>query len=184
MNPKRARFVAEYLKDLNATQAAMRAGYRARTARQQGARLLTKADIQQAVQASQHKRLEKLEITSDRVLAEVARIGFSDIRAWFDDKGNLRPVHELSADVAAALGSVEVHREKTRSSDGNEQTVTIEECLVKVKAWDKMRALELLAKHLGIVKEQHEHTGKDGRPIETRVVFGGRYRPAGADASG
>lgn len=68
-------FVQEYLVDLNATQAASRAGYSAKTAKQQGARLLTKADIQKAIAERRGKIAEKLEITQERVIAELAKIG-------------------------------------------------------------------------------------------------------------
>jgi hypothetical protein len=95
----------------------------------------------------------------------------------------LRPVVDLEDDVAAALGSIEVHREKTRRrSTGEDDVVSVEEYVIKVKAWPKVQALELLAKHFGIIKEHHEHTGKGGGPIDSRVVFGGRYRPDGTRA--
>ena len=100
------------------------------------------------------------------------------VEAMYAGKGNLRPIHELSDDVAAAIGSIEVKRDKTTIGDA----VKTEDFTIKVKAWDKGRALELLAKHFGLVKEQHEHSGKGGGPIESRVVFGGRYRPDGSRA--
>lgn len=161
MTPKQARFVAEYLIDLNATQAAIRAGYSPRTASEQGTRLLGKAQIAKAVADAQAKRLARLDLTADRVLQEIARIAFSDIRTWFTAEGKLRPIHELPTDVAAALGSVEVRRERTRR-DGEAVT---EEDVVKLKAWDKPRALDMLAKHFGLVRERHEHTGRDGSPL-------------------
>lgn len=165
LSAKRTRFVAEYLVDLNARQAAIRAGYSPKTAEVQGPRLLGNAQVSAAIQAGQRKKLAKLEITAERVLMEVARIAFSDIRAWFDDQGRLKPIADLSDDVAAALGSVELQREKTRTIAGETVTTVLEDCVVKVKAWDKGRALELLAKHFGLVKERVEHSGPDGGPI-------------------
>ena len=85
MTPKQEQFVREYLIDLNAAQAAIRAGYSVNTARAIGAENLTKPDIQDAIAAAQIERARRTEITSDRVLKELGRIGFADIRRLFDD---------------------------------------------------------------------------------------------------
>lgn len=74
LTPKQTCFVAEYLIDLNATQAAIRAGYSERTARQQGDRLLTNVDIALAVQAAMDARSERTEITADYVLESITGI--------------------------------------------------------------------------------------------------------------
>lgn len=72
MTPRQERFVAEYLIDLNATQAAIRAGYSAKTAEHQGPRLLGYAQVVEAVKAAKEKRSERVEITQDHAL-EVLR---------------------------------------------------------------------------------------------------------------
>jgi phage terminase small subunit len=74
LNEKQARFVAEYLKDLNATQAAMRAGYSKRTSYAQGCRLLKHVEVAKAVATGQAKVAEKLELSAEKVLADIARI--------------------------------------------------------------------------------------------------------------
>jgi phage terminase small subunit len=74
LTPKQSRFVEEYLVDLNATQAAMRAGYSARTANEQGARLLANASVRDAVQEAMNSRSERTEITTDYVLAGIREI--------------------------------------------------------------------------------------------------------------
>jgi phage terminase small subunit len=74
LNPKQTRFVAEYLKDLNATQAAIRCGYSERTAKQQGSRLLTNADIAAAVAAGQERLAGKLELTAEKVLKDLEEV--------------------------------------------------------------------------------------------------------------
>lgn len=76
--PKHARFVAEYAKDLNATQAAIRAGYSVKTAASQGARLLTNAKIQAAVAALNAKALAKAEVTVERIVSEFSRYAFAE----------------------------------------------------------------------------------------------------------
>lgn len=157
LTPKQARFVQEYLIDLDATKAATRAGYSARTAKQQGHVLLQKPHVQAAVKAATDARSERTGITADRVLQELARLGFSDLRRAFDEKGNLKRPEEWDDDTAAAIASVEV---VTRSiGDGEVEQVH------KIKVWDKNSALEKLGKHLKMFVERHEHTGKDGTPV-------------------
>jgi phage terminase small subunit len=180
LSDKQRRFVAEYLVTLNATQAAIRAGYSEKTAGSQGERLLKNAEVQKSVQAGASKRLDKLELTGNRVLEEMARLGFSDVREWFDETGRLRPLHELGDNAAKAIASIEIVREKTTRKEGETEEVTVEERVVKVRAWDKVRALEMLGKYYGLLKDRVEHTGANGAPIETRVVFGGRHRPKDA----
>lgn len=96
LTPKQARFVEEYLVDLNATQAAIRAGYSARTAGQTSFELLKKPEIQILISEAQKKRSKRTEITQDRVLQELAKLGFGDIRDIFSDDGSLK--HPINMD--------------------------------------------------------------------------------------
>lgn len=147
---RRQRFVLEYIKDLNATQAAIRAGYAPRSARQQGQRLLSDAAIASQIADATATRMQALEVDADRVLTEIARIAVSDPREMFDADGRLKPPSEWSDDVAAAISGVDV---ETRTIG---ETVTIS--IAKVRRADKLRALELLAKYHGLLKERVEHT--------------------------
>nr|WP_312967783.1 terminase small subunit [Brucella intermedia] len=79
LTPKQERFVAEYLIDLNATQAAIRAGYSEKTAQQQGSRLLLNVVVQEAIAKGREKTAAKLEITKERIVDELAKIGFSNM---------------------------------------------------------------------------------------------------------
>lgn len=153
MRPKHARFVAEYLIDLNATQAAIRSGYSKRTANRIASHLLSKVDIRQAIDAQQAKQLESTELSAARVLEEMRRLAFSDVRAFFDERGNLKPMRELTAEQGAALSSVEVLQRNLTSGDGQVDT------LHKIKTWDKVRALEMLGKHFALLTEQVQHSG-------------------------
>src|SRR5919197_2742959 len=90
LTPKQARFCAEYLIDLNATQAAIRAGYSPRTANEQGARLLAHVSIAAAISQAKQAQAERTGITADRVLQEIARLAFVDIRKLFDAEGRLK----------------------------------------------------------------------------------------------
>ena len=80
LSPKQKRFVAEYLIDLNATQASIRAGYSLRRAAQNGYELLRKGPVAQAVAARQAELADRIGVTVERIVTELARIGFSDIR--------------------------------------------------------------------------------------------------------
>jgi phage terminase small subunit len=164
MRGKRDRFVEEYLVDLNATQAAIRAGYSEKTARSQGQRLLTKVDIQAAIQIAEQERSERTEIDQDRVLREQARIGFSDIRQLFDERGNLKPIQALPDDVAAAISSIEVVAKNTgKDSEGNPRV----EYVYRIRLWDKRGALSDISKHLGMFVERHEIASRGGEPIKS-----------------
>lgn len=153
MTPKHALFVAEYLKDLNATQAAIRSGYSKKTARQQASDLLTNPAIETAIQAGLAKRLQKAELTADRVLEEMRRLAFADIRRLFDEHGDLKPLHTLSAEDAAAIASIEVVKKNLAAGDNHVDIIH------KVKAWDKTKALDMLGKHFNLLTEQVRHTG-------------------------
>ena len=148
LNAKQARFVEEYLIDLNATQAAIRAGYSERTAKQQGQRLLTNVDVAAAVSAGQKARSARTEITQDRVLEELAKIGFSDLRKVFTPAGGILDPQDWDDETAGAISSLEVVRrhQGDKDEDGN----NLVEYTHKIKVWDKLSALEKLGKHLGM----------------------------------
>ena len=141
LNAKQAMFADEYLIDFNATQAAIRAGYSAKTAAVQGFGLLRKPNIQAIISAKQKELAHKAGITRERIIAEAGRLAFSDIRNIFDKDGNLKAIHELDDATAAAISGVEL----VVSGNGDDVTMT-----KKIKLWDKNSALDKLLKHLGI----------------------------------
>lgn len=153
LKPKQAAFVREYLIDLNATQAAIRAGYSKATARAIGYENLTKPDIQEAIREAMNERSKRTEITQDRVLQELARIAYSDPRHLYDEDGSLKPIHELSDEAAASLAGFEVLE---APADGG--------VVKKIKRWDKLKALDLLCEHLGIKRGVTSEQNKD--PID------------------
>jgi phage terminase small subunit len=146
LTPKQARFVEEYLIDLNGTQAAIRAGYSARSARDLACEMLDKAHIAKAVEKRIAARAKKTGLTAERVLRELAAVGLSDIRKFYDESGELKPVHELDDEAAAALAGVEV--EELYEGRGDERKNVGR--LKRIKRFDKVRALELAGKHLGL----------------------------------
>ncbi|MFH1954870.1 MAG: terminase small subunit [Pseudomonadota bacterium] len=150
LTPKQARFVQEYLIDLNATRSAIRAGYSKKTAQQMGAENLSKPVIAAAIAESRSKLAEKTEITQKRVIEEYAKPAFLDPRKFYDDDGNLIPVHQLPAEVAAALTGMDVST-FVNKDNGTVTTVT------KFKFADKKAALDSLAKHLGMFMDRVKH---------------------------
>lgn len=103
LSPKQQRFVDEYLIDLNATQAAIRAGYSAKTANEQAARLLANVSIQQALQARMKAREARTEITQNKVLSDIEAIKLDAMQKVADRDGNLVMVNHVSALKAAEL---------------------------------------------------------------------------------
>lgn len=161
---KQARFVAEYLVDLNATQAAIRAGYSAKTAYSQGDRLLKNVEVAAAVAERQKSIAGKLEITQERVVAELAKIGFADIRKVVNWKPNVTGMVEdengeqrlAITNEVALISSDEIDDETAGAIAEISQT---DKGGLKVKLHDKRGALVDLGKHLGIFKDQVEHSG-------------------------
>lgn len=155
LRAQQQRFVDEYLKDLNATQAAIRAGYSKKTADQQASRLLTNVKVREYLAERQNDRSKRTQITQDMVLRELAKIGFSDIRKvvrWGEtqvrmvngeegEAEDMVPYHGLAlidsteVDDATAAAIAEV----SQGRDG-----------LKVKLHDKKGALVDIGRHLGM----------------------------------
>ncbi len=150
LSPKERRFVAEYLKDQNATQAAKRAGYSAKTAQQQGSRLLLKVVVRDAVDAAMSRIQAKSELTQEIVRAQILALLLFDPRKAFNSDGTMKDMSSLPDDIAIAIAGVEVD-----DSQGD---------VKKLKFTDRIRAAELAAKILGMVNRL-EITGKNGRPL-------------------
>jgi phage terminase small subunit len=162
LTPKQQRFVAEYLIDLNATQAAIRAGYSAKTAEQQGCRLLRNARVSATIEEGQAKAKEQHAVTAERVIQELARIALVDLGRIYDEDGNLLPIKDMPEDARRAIAGVEVDQLFEGRGDDREMVGVTK----KVKLFDKPRALEMLGRHFGLFKDRVEHTGKDGGAIE------------------
>lgn len=144
LNEKQLRFCQEYVIDLNATQAAIRAGYSKKTAYSQGQRLLKHDEVQERIQEIKEERGRRCEVSQDRVLLEYARLAFFDPRKLFDDEGNPKDVSALDDDTAAALAGLDVVKEVDPESGVTSYTK-------KYKVANKLGALDSLAKHLGLL---------------------------------
>jgi phage terminase small subunit len=156
LTPKQERFIAEYLIDLNATQAAIRAGYSPKTAHVIGQENLRKPAVQIALQAKRQKIEQSTEITIERVLKEFARLGFQDPRKLFNDDGSPKGIHELDDDTAAAIAGLDV-MEIYEGSGKDRQFVGY---LKKYRLADKKGALDSIGKHLGMFVDKKEIAGE------------------------
>lgn len=150
MNQKQKTFASEYVIDYNATQAAIRAGYSERSAYSQAHELLKKPEIQEAIKELEAAASARTSITKDMVLKELARIAFVDPRNLFDEGGRPKDIRFLDPDTAAALSSVDIYEEFDYTGDERELAGYTK----KYKWADKLRALEMLGKHLGMFTDK------------------------------
>lgn len=148
-------FVAEYLKDLNATQAAIRAGYSKDTAGSIGSENLTKPEIQVAIGEAAAKRLEKVDVSAALILRELLALATVDTAAAYDEDGNLKNIHDIPLNVRKAIAGVE-----TQTSASGMTTVK------KLKFWPRDRALEMLGRHVNLFRDSLAITGPEGGPLE------------------
>jgi len=160
LNQRQQRFILEYLIDLNATHAAIRAGYSPKTARFIAAENLTKPNIQKFIKEAQDELARKAGITAEKVIAELAKIGFANMMDFVQitkDGDPFIDLSELTREQAAALSEATVEEDKL----GNKR--------VKIKLHDKQAALVNLGKHLGLFKEKVVHGGPVGEPIPHNI---------------
>lgn len=162
LTAKQRAFVREYLVDLNATQAAIRAGYSEKTANEIGAENLAKPSIRSAIDAAMKKRADRTDITADRVLKELAKIGFADIRKAIKWQGTLVTEEDNpdGGDIAVIKSVVTNNVQLISSEDIDDETAAaISEISqnsnggIKLKLHDKRAALVDIGKHLGMFKD-------------------------------
>ena len=139
MTDKQLKFVEEYLVDLNATQAAIRSGYSPKTADQQASRLLANVKVQQAISIAMAERSRRTGVNQDRVVEELAKIAFVNITDIVDSNGRIRA--DASEEDTACIETIKYKR------TDNEFGGSVER---EVKVASKLKALELLGKHLGM----------------------------------
>lgn len=155
LTSRQQRFVAEYLVDLNATKAAIRAGYSAKTAHSIGPRMLEFVGVADAIAAAMARRAQRTEITQDVVLKEAARIAFSDMRSFLS----------WGPDGVHLVDSASLAEDDTRSIAEVSETVTKDGGTRRIKLHDKVAALDKLMRHLGMLKDRVELSGRDGTPL-------------------
>lgn len=170
LNPKQQRFASEFLVDMNATQAAIRAGYSERTARQHASDLMAKPDIQAAITAGKAAVAAAVGASAEQVLNELALIALSDIGEVLDFTGptlRMRAPCDIPERARRAIASIKIKRQIEGRGD-----LAHEVEFVEFKLWNKDAALDKLGKYHQLWTERVEHTGKDGGPLDFRIEWG------------
>lgn len=175
---KQRLFVSEYLKDLNATQAAIRAGYSEKTAYRTGNDNLKKPQIQEAIREQMDAREARTLITADRVLKEYAKLAFSEITDYLDvatervvvdwdtdpETGETVPIWEIKQ-LLILKDTKDIPKEKLAAI----QSIKHGRYGLEFTLHDKKGSLDSIGKHLGMFIDRHEVTGKDGGPIQSEA---------------
>lgn len=171
LSAKQIRFCEEYIIDLNGTQAAIRAGYSPKTANEQAARLLANVSIQDKLKELQTALSEKTGITAERVLTELAAIGFFSVTDLLKiETVDVIPMPGDDDFIELEEGTDEVkpvkHTRLTIFDTDQVNSATIQAIAsikqgrggIEIKMHDKVKALELLGKHLGIFEKDNEQS--------------------------
>ena len=149
LTQKQRLFVDEYLIDLNATQAAIRAGYSPRNADKIGSELLGKTRVSDAIKTAMAERSKRTGINQDRILMELAKIALVNPENVVNfDEATIR--EDALPEDLAAVASVKVKRFPTKDGEGIER---------EIKFYDKTKALDLAGRHLGMFKDKLELSG-------------------------
>ena len=163
LSEKQATFVQEYLVDLNATQAAIRAGYSEKSAARYAVEMLNKTHVAEAIRSAMDARNQRVEISQDRILEELACIAFGDVRdvaEWTEAGGvKLKDSDSLTPAQAAAISEVS----ETTTKDGGNR---------RIKRHDKVKALELLMRHKGMLNDKLNLSGE----LDVSALEKGRER--------
>ncbi|HHW1969401.1 TPA: terminase small subunit [Pseudomonas aeruginosa] len=145
LTKKQRLFVDEYLIDLNATQAAIRAGYSTRLATEIGYQLLQRPEVAQAIQAAMAERSKRTEVEADYVIRRLREIDEMDVLDILEDDGSFRSIRDWPKAWRQFLSGIEI----AELFEGRGDDRRIAGVLRKVKWPDKLRNLELLSRHVG-----------------------------------
>ena len=161
LTDKQQRFCEEYLCDLNATQAAIRAGYSEKTAGQIGEQNLKKLEIQETISQLQAARSERVGVTADMVLQELAKIGFSNIQDYLNGDLSIKDLTSIERQKADAVASIK--KTVMEFETGTKTTV-------EFKLHDKLKALEMVGRHIGFFEKDNEQ-GKTPPPAPVVNIY-------------
>ncbi|ULT55405.1 terminase small subunit [Neobacillus drentensis] len=168
LTAKQQAFIKEYLIDLNSTQAAIRAGYSEATAKEIGYENLTKPHIAEAIQKAMDERSKRTEITQDRVLQELAKVGFADIKDYLSFETSLTTVGYNDKGERIIDYAHVVTLKDSETVDGAViSEVSLKDGALKFKLHDKMKALNDIGRHLGLFNDKLDIGNKDDKPFKT-----------------
>ncbi|MCR4301812.1 MAG: terminase small subunit [Sulfuricaulis sp.] len=168
LTSRQAAFVAEYLIDLNGTQAAIRAGYSPPAAGAIATENLQKPAIAAAVARGKAQREARVNVKADSVLSEMSLLANSSIKHYVvDDEGQVQ-LAEGAPD--GAMSAIKFIKRKTRVHYNSKGEVTSKDYDVELQLWDKPGSLKLMGRHVNLFPDRVEHTGPKGGPIEISEV--------------
>lgn len=165
---KEQRFVEEYLKDFNGTQAVLRSGFSVKNEKVAGvkaSKLLAKGSISALVAQKMQEMTNDAGVETIRVIKEVARIAFCDPRKIFTDAGTVKDIQDIDDDTAAAIGGIEIVDYFEPDAEGKKKLVGY---IKKFKFWDKNPALDKLMRYLALYKD----SGTPTNPLTVKFIDG------------
>lgn len=160
-------FVQEFLKCNNKTQAAIRAGYSAKTARSRGLTVYQDPRVRTLIDEAIKKKSEQAEIDAAMTLREMGKSGFANIKSLFDEEGRLKNIQDLPDEVAAAVASIQVI---TKEITEKGKVVDVE-YIHKIKMVDKRGTLQDIGRHLGMFAPDNPALNLSVAPMKVTVVF-------------
>jgi phage terminase small subunit len=150
LTPKQQKFCEEYMIDLNGTQAAIRAGYSAKTAVEQSSRLLINVKIANAISELKQKLSAKTGVTAERLINELAKIGFSNIQDYVSGDNLITDISKIPKEQAACIESI-----KTVTTVEEYGKVKNTRTQVSIKLYSKINSIELMGKHIGLFERDN-----------------------------
>lgn len=157
LTPKQSRFVDEYLVDLNATQAAVRAGYSAKTAGQIGDENLKKPQIAKALSDRMKHREQRTQVDADYVIKRLQEIDQMDVFDILNDDMSLKPISQWPRTWRLSISGIDLSELVMGGESEQDRTVRL---LKKIKWPDKVKNLELLGRHFGIFNDKLDVSGQ------------------------
>lgn len=156
LNPKQLLFAAEYIKDFNGKNAAIRAGYSPKTAKEAASRLLTNVNIYKEISSNIEKRVENTRVEAEHVLQRLVAIDRMSIDQILNDDFSVKPLSEWPPIWLEMITGVDIKEPHGGRGDARELTGVLK----KIKWPDKLKTLELIGKHINVraFAEQHKHS--------------------------
>lgn len=154
LTPKQAKFVDEYLVDLNATQATIRAGYSKKTADVIASQNLSKIRVQQAIQKRRDELQKATQWTQEEVLNGYRKLAYYTLDEIYNDDGTLKPISEISPNARFAVSGVKILKTKTSKTSKDGGKTASETTMQDLKFSDKKAVLDQVGKHLGMFKDE------------------------------
>lgn len=176
LRPKQIIFINEYVIDKNATRAAIAAGYSKKTAASMGAENLRKPQIKREIEKRLAALAKKSEITAERLIAELKSLALVKLTDAFDENGKMYMPKQMPDDVQVAISSIEVYSDTVGGFKIGQTT--------KVKLNDKIRAIELLGKHLGLFKDNVHITQTTDESVVVHIFENGTEVKNAKDKTG